>query len=190
MEGRIYCMANKTNKKLTSSNILSLHSKTFSQKKVLLESEGQTFEVLIDTKFQPSKIQALIMELAEQQQKIKHLDDILDISYFVSFLVVKHFTDISITKTVGNNFEQQIRVLKAMVDLGIFEQIMDGFDKQELDKINIYIKKASDNIKEMDKNPEAKKGFEDIIKDLASLENPEVFLGDRDEIKEEENVIE
>src|SRR5690554_4946242 len=120
------------NKKLTSSNILSLYNKTFSQKKVLLEAEGQTFEVLIDTKFQPSKIQALIMELAEQQQKIKHLDDILDVSYFASYLVIKHFTNIGITKTVENDFEQQIRVFKAIVDLGIFEQIMDSFDQKEL----------------------------------------------------------
>lgn len=169
------------NKKLTSSNILSLYSKTFTQKKIILEAEGQTFEVLIDTKFQPSKIQALIMELAEQQQKIKNLDDILDISFYSSYLLIKHFTDISITKTVENDFEQQIRVFKALVDLGLYDQIIDSFEESEMNKINEYLKKANDRIKEIDKNPEAMKELEEIMSDIANLENPEVFMSEPEE---------
>lgn len=177
-------MANKTNKKLTTGNILSLHSKTFSQRKVLLEAiGGETFEVLIDEKFQASKMQALIMELAEQYGRISHLEDILDVNYFASFLIIKYFTNISIAKSVENDFEKQIRVLKALIDLEIFEQLMEKFDEDELNKVNEYIKKASDNIREMDRNPEAQKELEDIISELASLENPEIFLGERDKVE-------
>lgn len=175
-------MANKSNKKLTSSNILSLYSKTFTQKKILLEAEGQTFEVLIDTKFQPSKIQALIMELAEKYQEIKHLNDVFNISYFANYLIIKYFTDINMAKVDG--LEKSIRVFKALVDLGLFDQIIEKFDENELQKINDYINKMNNRVKEFDKNPEAIKDLEDIIKDLVNLENPEVFLGE--EIKEEE----
>lgn len=169
------------NKKLTSSNILSLYSKTFTQKKILLEAEGQTFEVLIDTKFQPTKLQEMIMELAEKQQEIRKINDILNISYFASFLVIKYFTNIQISKT--DSLEKQIRVFKALVDLEILEPLLEHFDSKELEKVNKYIVKAATNIKNLENNPDEMKDLEEMIQELASLQNPEVFLDEQEEVE-------
>jgi hypothetical protein len=166
------------NKKLTSSNILSLYNKTFTQKAIQVTANNQTFDVLIDEKFQPTKIQNLIMELAEKQQQIKNLNDILDLSFFANYLIIKYFTNIEMVKV--DDLEKSIRVFKALVDLGIFEQIMDQFDEKEMQKVNEYIKKMSDKVKELDKNPEAKKDLEQIMNDLAGLQNPEIFMPEED----------
>jgi hypothetical protein len=161
------------NKKLTSSNILSLYNKTFTQREIQVEAEGQTFKVLIDEKFQPSKIQALIMELVEKYQEIQSLNDVFDISYFANFLIIKYFSNVDMAKV--DSLDKAIRVFKALVDLGLYEQIIDKFDEKELQKLNDYIKKMNDRAKEIEQNPEVKQDFEDIINDIANLENPEVF---------------
>lgn len=171
-------------KKLTSSNILSLHNRVFSQRAIQIDINGTPYQVLIDEKFQPSKIQEMILELAEKQREIRNLDDILNISYYASFLIIKYFTDISVSKT--DSLEKQLRVFKALIDLEIYEKLMEAFPDEELEKINKYIKKASDNLKRLEKNPDDMKDIEDIMKELASLQNPEVFLGDVKDKDEDE----
>ena len=170
-------MAEKT-KKLTSGNILSLHSKTFTQKAIHLDIEGTTYTVLIDTKFKPSKIQELIMELAEKQQQITKFSDIFNISYYANFLIIKYFTDIEVAKV--NDFDKQIRVFKAILDLEIFDKIVESFDQAELDKVNKYIKKAGDNLKKLESDPEAMEDINQIMQSLSEIQNPELFMDEAD----------
>ena len=165
-------------KKLTSSNILSLHSKTFTQKAIHLDIEGTAYTVLIDTKFKPSKIQELIMELAEKQRQITKFSDIFDISYYANFLIIKYFTDIEVAKV--NDFDKQIRVFKAILDLEIFDKIAESFDQAELDKINKYIKKAGDNLKKLESDPEAMEDINQIMQSLSEIQNPELFMDEAD----------
>jgi hypothetical protein len=170
-------------KKLNTNNVLSLHDKTFKQKPITIDVEGESFEVLIDTKFQVSKIQQLLTEVMERNQQLIKINDIFDITYYMNFLVIKYFTNIEIAKE--DDFETQIRIFKALLDLEIFDKIMENFDKGELDKINKYMKKASANIKEVENNPEIMEEIQQIFKDVESLENPEVFMEDVAEEKTE-----
>ena len=170
-------MANKP-KKLTASNILSLHSKMFTQKAIHIDVEGNMYEVLIDKKFQPTKIQELIMEMLEKQQQISKFEDIFNMTYYVNYLIIKYFTNISIANV--NDFEKQIRVFKALLDLEIFEKVVESFDQSEIDKINKYIKKVSENAKNLENNPEAMEEINEIIQSISEIQNPEVFMDDAD----------
>ncbi len=174
MKGRFDCMS----KKLTSSKILSLHSKTFTQKKIYINVENEQYEVLIDTKFKISKIQELLAEVVEKTQQLLKLKDIFNIPYYINFLIIKYFTNVEITKV--QDFSEQLRVYKAMLDLGIFDQIMEAFDEKEVEKIGIYLKKMNENLKKLDKNPEVIEDINAMIADLASIENPEVFVDDEE----------
>ena len=165
-------------KKLTSSNILSLHSKTFSQKKIHLDINGIAYQILIDEKFKPSKIQELIFELVEKQKQIRNFNDVFNISYYCNFLILKYFTDIDVTKT--DSLEEELRVFKAILDLEIFEKIMDSFDPQELDKINLYLKKIGDNVKKLESNPEVMEDINQIMQSIMDIKNPELFMGDEE----------
>lgn len=176
-------------KKLTASNILSLHSKTFKQKSIFVDIEGGQYEVLIDTKFQISKIQELIAEVIEKQRELFKIQDIFDIAYYINFLLIKYFTNINLAK--AEEFDKQIRVFKAMIDLGIFDQVMEAFDEKEVEKINEYLKKASENVKKLGNSPEVIEDINKMIEDIESLENPEVFMTDEElsEIEEEKDKI-
>lgn len=166
-------------KKLSSGKILSLHSKTFTQKVINIIIGNDTYAVTIDVKFQPTKLQHLVLELVEKYQQISKIDDIFDISYYANFLIIKYFTDIDVAKT--DDFEKQIRVFKALVDLEIFDKIISEFSNEEIDKINTYIKKVGENFKKLEKDPTAMDDISQMIAGLSKLENPEVFMDSESE---------
>ena len=166
-------------KKLTASNILSLHSKTFTQKVVHINIEGQDFEVLVDTKFKVTKIQELIVELMEHNQDLIKVQDTFEIPYYASFLMLKYFTNIQIAQET--DFEKQIRLLTALMNLGVFDKVMDSFDEKEIEKFNMYMRKATKRISEIKDNKEVIDDINAMVEDIISLENPEVFIDEGEE---------
>lgn len=169
-------MAKQKNKKINSGDILSLHSKLFTQKKVILNINNQNYEVLVDEKFSVDKIQQLILEVIEMQKQIKTFDDALSLSNYSIYLIIKYFTNIELAKE--NDFEKQMRVYKAMLDLGIIEKVLENFDEYELNKINSYIKKVNDNIKKASNNPELMNDLTEVIKQISEIEHAEILVGD------------
>jgi len=133
----------KTNKQLTSSILLQEQSKLFTQKKVFIHINKKDYDVLVDQKFLPTKLNALIMESISNYDNLKELDESVKISYLM-FLAIKTFTDIQIAKT--DDFKTQISVLNAMLNLEIFDKIVSEFPESELEKINEYMLKFNDKI--------------------------------------------
>jgi len=135
----------KSNKQLTSSILLQEQSKLFIQKKVTITINNKDYDVLVDQKFRPTKLNELIMESISNYEKLKELNESVKISYLM-LLAIKQFTDIEIAKT--DDFEYQIRVLNSLINLEVFDKIVSEFPESELEKINDYMLKFNDRIDE------------------------------------------
>jgi len=144
--------------KLTSSILLQEQSKLFIQKKVIVHIDKKDYEVLVDQKFLPTKLNQLILESVSNYDNLKELDESVKVSYLM-FLTIKYFTDVEIVKT--DSFEDQIRILNALINLEIFDKILSEFPESELEKINEYMLKFNSNI---DKFMKDEKGIEYLKK--------------------------
>lgn len=131
--------------KLSSSIIKSAYSKYFTQKKITIIIDGKNYEVLIDEKFKAGKIAKLVVEALTNYEKLKDNDE-LQLTY-IMFLVIKYFSDIDMVKEC--DFEDQLKVLNAMIDLDIMKNILDSFDKEQMDRVADYFKRFSENINEV-----------------------------------------
>ena len=135
--------------KLTSSILLQEQSKLFLTKKVIVNINKKDYEVLVDQKFLPTKLNQLILESVSNYDNLKELDESVKVSYLM-FLTIKYFTDVEITKT--DSFEDQIRILNALINLEIFDKIISEFPESELEKINDYMLKFNSRIDEFMKD--------------------------------------
>ena len=93
--------------------------------------------------FRPTKLNELIVEAITNYDKFKELDESIKVSYLM-FLAIKTFTNVEIAKT--DDFETQIRILNALINLEIFDKILGEFPEIELEKINEYMLKFNDKI--------------------------------------------
>jgi len=129
--------------KLTSSILLQEQSKLFLTKKVIVNINKKDYEVLVDQKFLPTKLNQLILESVSNYDNLKELDESVKVSYLM-LLAIKYFTNVEIAKT--DSFEDQIRILNALINLEILDKILSEFPESELEKINDYMLKFNSNI--------------------------------------------
>ena len=160
----------KSNKQLTSSILLQEQSKLFLQKQVIITVNKKDYEVLVDQIFIPTKLNALIMESISNYDNLKELDESVKISYLM-FLAIKTFTNVEIAKT--DDFQTQIRILNAMLDLEIFDKILGEFPESELEKINDYMLKFNDRIDEFIKDGKSIKYLKEVFGNVESVDKSE-----------------
>lgn len=141
--------------KLTSGIIKNTYSKNFTQKKVILDISGKDYEVLIDEKFRTSKLQAMILEALQNIGSLKEYGESVTTSYYL-FLMIKYFSDIEVET---ENIEEQIKLLNQMIDLEIFEKVINSFPESEIQRTNQFIKKFAERVTELAND---KQGLEDI----------------------------
>ena len=146
--------------KLTSSILLQEQSKLFVQRKITVNINKKDYEVLVDQKFLPTKIQQLIQEGISNLDNFNGLDDSVRTSYFL-YLIIKYFSDIEIAKT--DDFETQIRIMNSMINLEIFDKILGEFEESELEKVNDYILKFNGNLNELLKDEKGMEYFKKIM---------------------------
>jgi len=167
--------------KLNSSVILEAYSKEFSQKKVVITIGNKNYEVLVDQKFRNTVIQEMFLESLNNHDNYKDLSESIKTSYFM-FLLIKYFTDLEIAKT--DDFEYQIRLLNALLDLGIYEMLINSFPESEIEKVNEYVIKFSKNIGEFMKDDKNIENLKNIIDGFRIGEDVEV----KDVVGEDENI--
>ena len=167
--------------KLNSSVILEAYSKEFSQKKVVITIGNKNYEVLVDQKFRNTVIQEMFLESLNNHDNYKDLSESIKTSYFM-FLLIKYFTDLEIAKT--DDFEYQIRLLNALLDLGIYEMLINSFPESEIEKVNEYVIKFSKNIGELMKDDKNIENLKNIIDGFRIGEDVEV----KDVVGEDENI--
>ena len=146
--------------KLNSSVILKEWSKEFVQKKVVITIGNKDYEALVDQKFRNTAIQKMFLENLNNHDNYKDLSESIKTSYFM-FLLIKHFTDLEIAKT--DDFEYQVSVLNALLDLGIYETLINSFPESEIEKVNEYVIKFSKNMDEFMKDEKNIEKLKNII---------------------------
>ena len=170
--------------KLTSSILLQEQSKLFLTKKVTVNINKKDYEVLVDQKFLPTKIQQLIQEGISNLDNFNGLDDSVRTSYFF-YLIIKYFSDIEIAKT--DDFETQIRIMNSMINLEIFDKILGEFEESELEKVNEYILKFNGNLNELLKDEKGMEYFKKMMGDV--LVDVDGKLVDKVDINDETNEL-
>lgn len=143
-----------TAKKLGQSNILSLEAKAFKRKEITVVANGQEFKVAIDTKFKDTEIANIFAELIERSEYAKKASLDFDVTAYILILLIKHFTDIEFqeTNSMAKNMDVEVRTLNALINLGLLEQILEHFDKAEVEKLNTAFEKHEAGLKEIANN--------------------------------------
>ena len=143
-----------TAKKLGQSNILSLEAKAFKRKEITLTTDGQEFKVAIDTKFKDTEIANILTELIKRSEYAKKASLDFDVTAYILILLIKHFTDIDFqeTSSMAKTMDIEVRTLNALINLGLLEQILDNFDKSEVEKLSNAFEKHEAGLKEIANN--------------------------------------
>ena len=155
--------------KLTSGIIKNTYSKNFTQKKVILDIGGKNYEVLIDEKFRTSKLQAMILEALQNIGSLKEYGESVTTSYYL-FLMIKYFSDIEVET---ESIEEQIKLLNQMIDLEIFEKVINSFPESEIQRTNQFIKKLAERVAELSNDKQKLEDIKNLIGEELEKENIE-----------------
>jgi len=142
----------------------------FYQKEIDVVVNGTAYTVLVDNKFETTKIQALLSEMIDKQLHMNQIEDAMNLSSYIMFLVIKYFTDIEACQG-EQTYESQMRVFRILLDLDIVTPIIMGIDDAEIKKLNDFMKNASNNVKEFQNNPELVKTYGEIIETIVNQES-------------------
>lgn len=139
-------MANK----IKQSNVLSLESKVFGKRTITIQTEGETFEVTINEKLKQTEVSQIVVDLVKQSEQAK--DNKTDFNLMANIMIIflKKFTDIQFKKETGDflkDYESDVKMLNALINLGILSQIMNEFGQEEFDKIAQTFVKSKDDLK-------------------------------------------
>lgn len=154
----------KVSKKLNATTIKKAHGKKFTQKKVVVEVEGNEYEILIDEKFEAVKMQQLAFEGLTNFKEFTSLDEGNQINYF-SFLILKYFTNVDVKNV--KKVADQLELMNSMLNLGIIGAIFDNMPAEEIHAVGEHLKKLTERVKRLDsmgKPPKDAKQLESIIK--------------------------
>ncbi len=138
------------NKKLNLSAIKSAHSKEFTQRIVTIDIDGTNYEVLVDQKFQLSKIKELAKEGLNYFEEFEKLDETDRINWF-HFLIIKHFTNMKEELDKVTDFSNQLVLMKQFANLGITDKISQYFIPEEIEKVGKELSKMTEYVKKYGK---------------------------------------
>lgn len=114
-------------KKLTLTNINKLASKFNEKRKVYLDVNGESFEVLVNVTFRRSEVERSCLEFLEIFSKSLQLEGIdetelmKNIENFLQVYILKNFTNIPIPKDI-DNISKLITLTNNLYDLGILRE--------------------------------------------------------------------
>lgn len=133
-------------KKLNTSNILSIAKQEFSFRKIIVTTpDKQEFEVQIQEKLNDTTIMNLISDLVERSNYCTKNNIEFNEVLHTYILLIRYFTDIKFNtyKSTEKNLSQDILIINGLIDLGIFDQIMNHFDIDTMNKIQEALNKQS-----------------------------------------------
>mgnify|MGYP001205238359 CR=1 FL=1 len=145
-------------KKLNIKNLNSAESKLFTKKTVIVKDKAENeYEVVVDNGFRESKIMEIITELQVRSEyfKLHELED-FNPAMLQQKLLLQHFTDIKFPELDKENplktFSKEADLLKSLIDIGVYEQIMNSFRQEDVDFMRDLFVKYSNNIRKINDN--------------------------------------
>jgi len=137
-------------KKIKANDIKNLSKKIFAYKKIIAVAiDGTEFEVLIQEKLNETSIADLLTEYIDRSNYCTKNKLKFDELYNIYYLIFKYFTDIdfSIYKSTKKQYEEDLNTIKNLRDIGLYEQILNHFDVESINKIQealtIYAKQLN-----------------------------------------------
>lgn len=134
-------------KKLTSST-LSKSSNKFSERLTIQVTDrfSETYTVDINKYFKTSEVQKLIVDYISFKEElpnlVSELELIKDTTYLYYALLVKYFTNIPLS----DDLLELISGVETLIDLEVFDRIVGALPKEEIERVNVLIKKMTDNL--------------------------------------------
>jgi len=160
-------------KKLNTSNILSIAKQEFSFRKIIVTTpDKQEFEVQIQEKLNNTTIMNLISDLVERSNYCTNNNIEFNEVLHTYILLIRYFTDIKFNtyKSIKKNLSQDIQIINGLIDLGLFDQIMNHFDIDTMNKIQEALNKQSKAM-QIVANNQLKQMIEDEYQTKDELEN-------------------
>lgn len=147
-------------KKMKSNDILNIAKKEFAYKKLLLTIGGNEYEILVQEKLNDTSITSLVTNLIERYDYCKNHNIEFNTIQHIYYLLIKYFTDIKFNsyEELEKSYKHELDTVSALIDLEVFDQILNQFDKDTLKRIQNMFDKYSNQLKSV-VNDEVKKAI-------------------------------
>lgn len=116
---------------------------------VLIGLNNKEYKLMISKKLKDTDIMAIVDDLLVRSDLCKKESIKFDTVMCVYALMIKYFTDIKFSTypNMKKQFSHEIDMLKALIDLGLLEQILREFDEDEIVKIQSAFEKYKESFK-------------------------------------------
>jgi len=160
-------------KRTNMNDIINIANEEFAMREIVcITNNGKEVKLRIQPKLNDTKVLELVANLVERSDYCVKNNLQFEELYNVYFLLIKYFTDIKFNtyKSVKKQLEYDLTAIKAIMDLGIFHQIMNYFDKDTMDRIQETLNKQNKAMKTIANN-QLKQIIDDEIQAKEELEN-------------------
>ena len=116
----------------------------FTQKEIVVKgNNNKEYKVKINNKLKDTDVMSMVDDLVSRSEMCKKENIKFDTVMSMYALMIKYFTDIQFSTypNLKRQFAHEIDMLKAMIDLGVFTEILSNFDNGEIKKIEDMFKK-------------------------------------------------
>lgn len=127
----------------------------FGFKVVKLKSNNdKTYEIKVSNKFKETDIMKIVDGLLERSEMCKKENIKFNILLSLYGLLIRTFTDIEFSKypNLKKEYLVEINVLESLIDLGVYEQLISSFDKNEIKKVEDIFSKYAKSMKLINNN--------------------------------------
>lgn len=141
--------------KMKAIDFIKDSKQTFVKEDVVIEANnGKEYTVGVWKKLKDTSIMALVDDVVLRSEMCKKENIKFDVVMSMYALIVKYFTDIQFSTypNLKKQFSHELDMLKAMIDLGVFEHLIKEFDADEIKKIQDAFEKYGESFKSISNN--------------------------------------
>lgn len=141
--------------KMKANQFLKDVNEEFGFKVVKLKSNNdKTYEIKVANKFKETDIMKIVDGLLERSEMCKKENIKFNVLLSLYGLLIRTFTDIEFSKypNLKKEYLVEINVLESLIDLGVYEQLISSFDKNEIKKVEDIFSKYAKSMKLINNN--------------------------------------
>ncbi len=150
-------------------DIINESKQEFSKKKIIIiANTGKEYELLIQEKLNETTVAEIVADLIDRSNFCKQREMDFNIVQNIYLLLIKYFTDIKFSKSKSfeKEYSEDLQLINALIDLGLFEQIFKNFNEESLKKVVELFETYAKQMKSITQNQVEK---EVIIDDIEGI---------------------
>lgn len=131
----------------------------------LKSNNDKSYEIKVSNKFKETDIMKIVDGLLERSEMCKKENIKFNVLLSLYGLLVRTFTDIEFSKypNLKKEYLAEINVLESLIDLGVYEQLISSFDKNEIKKVEEIFSKYAKSMKLINNNIIAQNVLDDGV---------------------------